>query len=56
VSALASAFTGTVFPQYKPYSQFLPSVVSFSVTIAIFIWLGYGGTTFKRTTLQPQKQ
>jgi uncharacterized membrane protein len=26
-SGLLSAFTGTVFPQYQPYSQFLPSVL-----------------------------
>lgn len=32
-SGLLSAFTGTVFPQYQPYSQFLPSV--FGALIAI---------------------
>src|SRR5258708_11584045 len=26
-SAITSAFTGTVFPNYQPYSQFLPSIV-----------------------------
>ncbi|MFD2933769.1 hypothetical protein [Spirosoma flavum] len=36
-SALASAFAGTVFPQYKPYSQILPSAVGLSI-IAYFIW------------------
>lgn len=32
-SGLLSAFSGTVFPQYQPYSQFLPSV--FGTLIAI---------------------
>lgn len=39
-SALLSAFTGTVLPQYHPYSQFLPSV--FGSVIALGFMLGYG--------------
>jgi hypothetical protein len=34
--ALVSAFTGTVLPQYKPYSQFGPSVVG------VLLVLGFG--------------
>ncbi|GAB4013956.1 hypothetical protein GCM10028808_34850 [Spirosoma migulaei] len=36
-SALASAFSGTVLSQFKPYSQILPSVVCVSA-IVYFIW------------------
>jgi len=36
-SAILSAFSGTVFPQYKPYSQILPSILCVSA-IAYFIW------------------
>lgn len=32
-SGLLSAFTGTVFPQYQPYSQFLPSVLGSLIAI-----------------------
>ncbi len=46
-SAITSAFTGTVLPQYKPYSQFLPSAVGVTCIIIIFIMLGY-----KRIPLQ----
>ena len=35
--ALVSAFTGTVLPQFKPYSQILPTVVGFVYIIVIFI-------------------
>lgn len=38
-SALLSAFTGTVLPQYHPYSQFLPSV--FGSVIALGFMLSY---------------
>ncbi|MDN5283904.1 MAG: hypothetical protein JWR38_178 [Mucilaginibacter sp.] len=37
-SALLSAFTGTVFPQYKPYSQFLPSVFGTLIAIGFMIY------------------
>jgi uncharacterized membrane protein HdeD (DUF308 family) len=36
-SAILSAFSGTVFPQYKPYSQILPSALCVSA-IVYFIW------------------
>lgn len=36
-SALLSAFSGTVFSQYLPYSQFLPSVFGFLTAIAFMI-------------------
>jgi len=40
LSGLASAFTGTVFPDHKPYSQFLPSVLGLMCIIVIFIRVG----------------
>lgn len=36
-SALLSAFSGTVFPQYQPYSQFLPSVFGTILAIGFII-------------------
>jgi len=36
-SALASAFSGTVLPQFKPYSQIMPSTIC-SLLIVYFIW------------------
>lgn len=36
-TALLSAFSGTVFPQYQPYSQFLPSVFGNVVIIGCMI-------------------
>ena len=38
-SGITSAFTGTVFPQYQPYSQFLPSVIGLAYIIVTFIVL-----------------
>ncbi|PTT02455.1 hypothetical protein DBR11_04720 [Pedobacter sp. HMWF019] len=38
-TALLSAFTGTVLPQYHPYSQFLPSV--FGTVVALGFMLVY---------------
>lgn len=38
-SGICSAFTGTVFPHYQPYSQLLPSVVGLGYIIVIFIRL-----------------
>ncbi|NIG53906.1 hypothetical protein [Chitinophaga sp. Cy-1792] len=37
--AAASAFSGTVFPQLKPYSQILPSLLGFGWIMIIFISL-----------------
>ena len=36
-SGLLSAFSGTVFPQYQPYSQFLPSVFGTLIAIGFMI-------------------
>ncbi|PSL23058.1 hypothetical protein [Chitinophaga ginsengisoli] len=49
LSALASAFTGTVLPQFKPYSQFLPSMAGLTCIIVIFIGLGNRPLFFKST-------
>lgn len=38
-SAITSAFSGTVLSQYKPYSQFLPSVIGMICIIITFIRL-----------------
>lgn len=40
LSGIASAFSGTVFPGYQPYSQFLPSVIGLACIIVTFIGLG----------------
>jgi len=37
-TALLSAFVGTVFPQYHPYSQFLPSVFGTMLAIGFIIF------------------
>jgi hypothetical protein len=37
--ALSSAFAGTVFPQYKPYSQLAPSILGFAYIFITFIKL-----------------
>lgn len=39
LSGITSAFTGTVFPSYQPYSQFLPSVIGLAYIIVTFIGL-----------------
>jgi len=38
-SGLCSAFAGTVFPRYQPYSQLLPSAAALAYIIVIFIRL-----------------
>lgn len=38
LSGIASAFTGTVFPQYQPYSQFLPSTIGTVIAIGFMIY------------------
>ena len=35
-TGLVSAFSGTVFPQYQPYSQFIPSILG-TLTAVCFI-------------------
>ena len=44
-SAITSAFTGTVFPDYQPYSQFLPSVFGTLLMIGFIFY-------YKRQPLQ----
>jgi uncharacterized membrane protein len=38
-SGLLSAFSGTVFPQYQPYSQFIPSILGTLITIGFIIYV-----------------
>ncbi|MGV4413931.1 hypothetical protein [Chryseobacterium sp. T1] len=38
-SGILSAFTGTVLPQYHPFSQFLPSVLGTIVSIGFIIYV-----------------
>lgn len=38
-SGLLSAFCGTVFPQYQPYSQFLPSVFGTLIAVGFMVCL-----------------
>jgi hypothetical protein len=45
--AITSAFTGTVFPDYKPYSQLVPSIFGFAYIIVIFIKLSTNKSTVK---------
>jgi hypothetical protein len=52
--ALASAFSGTIFPQYKPYSQVLPSVFGFAYIFVIFIRLANQSTASKTLSYQQQ--
>lgn len=37
-TALLSAFVGTVFPQYHPYSQFLPSIFGTLLAISFIVY------------------
>ncbi|QHS59725.1 hypothetical protein [Chitinophaga agri] len=48
LSALLSAFGGTMLPQFKPYSQFMPSVIGLTCVIVIFIRLGGRKLSFQR--------
>jgi hypothetical protein len=54
LAALTSAFSGTVFPQYKPYSQTLPSVFAFTYIFATFIRLGLKQRSLNRQLIQQQ--
>ncbi len=40
-TGLLSAFSGTVFPQYQPYSQFIPSILGTLVAICFMIAVSY---------------
>lgn len=51
LSAISSAFSGTVFPDYKPYSQFLPSVAGMIYIIITFILLSKKSLIFKTKDL-----
>ncbi len=51
LSAISSAFSGTVFPDYKPYSQFLPSVAGMIYIIITFILLSKKSFIFKTKTI-----
>lgn len=42
-SAILSAFTGTVFEAYQPYSQFLPSTLGTLIAIGFMIYVGTQG-------------
>jgi hypothetical protein len=48
--AITSAFAGTVFPDYKPYSQLVPSLFGFAYIIAIFIKLSTNRNTVQECT------
>ena len=37
LTGLFSAFSGTVFPQYQPYSQFIPSILGTLVAVGLMI-------------------
>lgn len=52
--AITSAFSGTVFPQYKPYSQFMPSVIGFGYIFFIFIRLSYKSAATKNAPVMEQ--
>jgi uncharacterized membrane protein len=49
-SGLLSAFTGTVFPQFQPYSQFLPSVLGGFIAI-IFMF-----NLWSKSRMNPSKK
>lgn len=48
--ALTSAFTGTIFPNYKPYSQILPGVLGWLYIIGAIIYFSKG--VKKKASLQ----
>lgn len=37
LTGLLSAFSGTVFPQYQPYSQFIPSILGTLIAIVLML-------------------
>jgi hypothetical protein len=53
-SGLLSAFSGTVFPQYQPYSQFLPSV--FGTLIAIGFMINSYRKRFRKVSVRDQEK
>jgi len=52
-SAITSAFTGTVFPGYQPYSQFLPSVLGTLLMIGFCLYY-YNRQGFAAVTAIPK--
>ncbi|WP_159469938.1 hypothetical protein [Dyadobacter sp. 3J3] len=54
LSAITSAFSGTVFSDYKPYSQFLPSVAGMIYIIITFILLSKKSFIFNTKTIVQQ--
>ena len=52
LSAIASAFTGTIFPGFKPFSQFLPSVIGLACIFITFIMLNNKKIMLKKTNSQ----
>lgn len=55
-SAISSAFTGTVFPDYKPYSQFLPSVAGIIYIIITFIYISKNPFYKTKTIVEHENQ
>ncbi|HTJ10755.1 MAG TPA: hypothetical protein VL547_01960 [Dinghuibacter sp.] len=53
-TALLSAFSGTVFYMYQPYSQFLPSVLGTLLQIGFIVYYASGMGTKKRGQLAPR--
>lgn len=49
--ALAAAFSGTVLPQFKPYSQFLPSVLGMGLSVGFIL---YYARRRRKQAAQPQ--
>jgi hypothetical protein len=41
--AIVAAFTGTVLPQFKPYSQFLPSMIGLSLQLGFVLYFARRG-------------
>ncbi|MBB5638772.1 uncharacterized membrane protein HdeD (DUF308 family) [Pedobacter cryoconitis] len=54
LAAISSAFSGTVLPQYKPYSQFLPSVIGITLIFTIFMRMTIKQHASKRTAILRQ--
>ncbi|MBC6605238.1 hypothetical protein H8B13_00245 [Hymenobacter sp. BT188] len=53
--ALVSAFTGTVLPQYKPYSQFGPSVVGVMLVLSFGLYYALRPAASKHGLLTPKR-
>lgn len=51
-TALLSAFVGTVFPQYHPYSQFLPSIFGTLLAISFIVYFYRKNSRRKNASLK----